>query len=201
MVHTRKKVVHPDYNVSDFRQMFPDVLVYAEGVYVDISYRDGEMVLGFVVIEAGKTTKFSRPSACNQTAAAEEQAIQIAQKMFPGKTVYSDHIESAKRTGATYIPREKNKLAHNTAKFRYNFEYPEYGQVDWADFEKEVAALGFRADQVTPGHWQVRRSLASPRVLNWWPFSKNQSVQVTELNYSERHCDLERTLQLIESLL
>jgi hypothetical protein len=111
-----------DLNDSDFKDIFPEVDVWEDGLYVDVSRKD-TMTLGFALVRDGVHSQFSLPSNHTCTHQAELEAIAVGRRMFPGVTIFSDHYDAAKLAGAVYIPREKNKLAHYAAKYQKNYRW------------------------------------------------------------------------------
>ncbi len=94
-----------------------------DGVYVDVSCRDLHMTLGFVIVK-DERAKFLSCSASNHTntAAAECEAVLLAEFHWPDIRVFCDHKETCERTGAVYIDRKRNNLAHRVARERINFK-------------------------------------------------------------------------------
>lgn len=98
---------------------------YQNGVYVDVALRNGKLVLGFAAVRDEQAKFFSCGSVYDtNTAAAETEACRLAKKMWPDLPVNCDHLASCVETGAFYIKREKNKLAHKVARSRINFGVP-----------------------------------------------------------------------------
>lgn len=96
---------------------------YKDGVYVDVSLRNGHMVLGFAIVE-DEHGKFVSCSSENQadTSAAETEAAMIAQAEWPHLRVFCDHRETCDKVGCNYISRKDNALAHKVARDRINFK-------------------------------------------------------------------------------
>lgn len=92
-----------------------------DGIYVDASYRDGRMTLGFVKIKGNTSKVFSIGSNQTKNTLAEREAVMLAKKLYPDQQVFSDCEASCKRLGATYIKRTKNQRAHRVAYRRINY--------------------------------------------------------------------------------
>ncbi len=95
---------------------------YGDGVYVDVSGINRTMTLGLVRIKDKRIINIQvikRPDLKRRSDKAEYTAILIAREMFPEDTVYCDHEYACSLTGATYIDRSFNQLAHKAARGHY----------------------------------------------------------------------------------
>lgn len=93
-----------------------------DGVYVDASYRNGQMTLGFVEIKGNFSKVFSIGSNQTKVTLAEREAVQLAKQWYPGQMIYSDCEATCKRLGAIHIRRCKNQRAHRAAYRRINYQ-------------------------------------------------------------------------------
>ncbi len=94
-----------------------------DGVYVDVSLRGEHMTIGFAVVkdEKAQYLSFSASNHTN-TSTAEHEAVLLAQHYWPDAVVFCDHQETCRKTGAVYINRARNDLAHRIARERINFK-------------------------------------------------------------------------------
>jgi hypothetical protein len=164
------------YDSENFRDIFPEVDVWEDGLYVDVSFKD-TMTLGFALVRDGVHSQFSLPSNNTGTYAAEVEAIRVGKRMFPGVTIFSDHHDAAREAGAKYIPREKNKLAHFAAKYQKNYRW--VPNLNFERFAEMVEQCGLRAVKLHEKQWQVRSSLTCGIAVTWSPFSRTKVAIVT----------------------
>lgn len=111
------------WRLSDVPEGWINAPGIEDGVYVDVSLRDKHMTLGFAVVQ-NERARFLSCSASNHvsTACAEHEAVLLAQRHWPGLNVYCDFMRVCNLTGATYIDRRRNHLAHRVARQRINFK-------------------------------------------------------------------------------
>jgi hypothetical protein len=103
-----------------------------DGIYVDVSYKDNQMTLGFVVVVDSRVVQtFSTGSDRKSCDHAEREAIEIALKLDPKMLVFCDcgqAVDSINRKKpipgrerVRHIDRKYNNQAHGTAKRRRNY--------------------------------------------------------------------------------
>lgn len=100
----------------------PSHLFYLDGVYTDVSSRNGVLIMAFTHVRARNIRVFTTRSfaAFDATTQAEKEAVQIALNLFPGEPVYTDCRDAAFVPGATLIQRSRNP-AHMAARTRKNY--------------------------------------------------------------------------------
>ena len=92
-----------------------------DGIYVDVSEREGSMILGFVGLRKGIVSRWSTESKELYPYLCECEAIQIAKVFADDLAVFCDCQNAASAEGVFYIPRQRNGLAHRTARLKKNF--------------------------------------------------------------------------------
>lgn len=83
------------------------------GIYVDAKHYKDIATIAIIVMENGQIVTRQAEiliGCCSQS--AEEKAILIAKDNYQVRPVFCDNATAAKRFGAVWIPRKKNRVAH-----------------------------------------------------------------------------------------
>lgn len=81
------------------------------GVYADAGWKAGIAQIAVVRITDDEMDVKSKRIKVGNINQAETAAVELAQSLWPGETVYTDSQIAANGTGATWIPRNQNKVA------------------------------------------------------------------------------------------